>query len=180
MVSPPAPANRRNANYLRPMIVGISTTKTAVVLAETKGMAGKFAITALRPIPFQVEAGVDLAELLCQLSRRFDRYRERAGLVIALLRCSSGRFSSGLAAIKAEAMIELAATQHGLGIIKVPPQSLKKALGGPPEQKWRERALELFNRDGKRRHWSKGAAGAVAVAFKVAADHSLRSRGRAT
>lgn len=185
------------------MVVGISTTKTAVVLAETKGAAGKFAITTLRPIPFQVGAGVDLVRLLDHLSRRFDRYRQRAGLVIALLKCSSGRFSSGLAAIKAEALIELAATQHDLSVIKVPPQSLKKALGGPPDQKWRERALQLFNRDGKRRHWSKGAAGAVAVAFKVAgefpapsqgtripgkfvdadeatADRSLRVRGRAT
>lgn len=150
------------------MVVGISTTKTAVVLAETKGMARKFAIIALRPISFRVGAGADLAELLHQLSLRFDRYRERAGLVIALLKCSSGRFSSGLEAIKAEAMIELATTQLGLRIVKVAPQSLKKTLGGGPKQKWRDRAGELFNPDGKRRHWSKGAAGAVSVAFKVA------------
>ncbi len=175
----PKAARPLNANRpQRLMIIGISTTKTAVVLAETKGAAVKFVITALRPIPFQVGAGEDLAELLLNLSRLFDRYRQRAGLVITLLKCSSGRFSSGLEAIKAEAMIELAATQHGLGIVKVPPQSLKKALGGAADQKWRERALQLFNPDGKRRHWSKGAAGAVAVAFKVAGDIPVLNRGR--
>jgi hypothetical protein len=160
------------------MIIGISTTKTAVVLAETKGAALKFVITALRPIPFQIGAGEDLAELLRNLSRLFDRYRQRTDLVIALLKCSSGRFSSGLEAIKAEAMIELAATQHSLGLVKVPPQSLKKALGGAPEHKWRERALQLFNSDGKRRHWSKGAAGAVAVAYKVAGEIPVPTRSR--
>jgi hypothetical protein len=152
------------------MTIGISTTKTVVVLAETQGAAQRFVITALRPIPFQVGGGAELAELLHTLSKLFDRYRQRAGLVMALLKCSSGRFSSGLAAIKAEAMIELAATQHGLSIVTVPPQSLKKALGGAPEQKWRARALQLFNRDGQRLHWSPGAAGAVAVAFKVAGE----------
>jgi hypothetical protein len=160
------------------MIIGISTTKTAVVLAETRGAAAEFLITSLRPIPFQVGAGADLVALLHQLSALFDRYRQRAGVVLALLKCSAGRFSSGLEAIKAEAMIELAATQHGLGIVKVSPQSLKRALGGAPEQKWRDRALQLFNRDGKRRHWSRGAAGAVAVAFKVAGEIPAPTRSR--
>lgn len=162
------------------MIVGISTTKSAVIVAVTRGAAEKFVLTNLRPISFQVRSGADLTELLHKLHVLFAPQSRCAGATIALLKCSSGRFGSCLEAIKAEAMVELAATQHGLGIVKVPPQSLKKALGGPPEQKWRERALELFNRDGKRRHWSKGAAGAVAVAFKVAADSSLQSRGRAT
>jgi len=38
------------------------------------------------------------------------------------------------------------------------------------DQKWRDRAAELFNPRGKRPNWSKGAAGAVAVAFKVAGE----------
>ena len=55
-------------------------------------------------------------------------------------------------------------------IVKVAPQSLKKTLGCATDQKWRDRAGELFNPDGKRPNWSKGAAGAVAVAFKVAGE----------
>ena len=57
-----------------------------------------------------------------------------------------------------------------LRVVKVAPQSLKKTLGGATDQKWRDRAAELFNPDSKRRNWSKGAAGAVSVAFKVAGD----------
>jgi hypothetical protein len=67
-------------------------------------------------------------------------------------------------------MVELAASQRGLRVVKVAPQSLKKALGCATDQKWRDRAAELFNPNGKRRNWSKGAAGAVAVAFKVAGE----------
>jgi len=148
------------------MILGISTTKSAVIIAESKGAGGKFVISAIRPIPFQVRSGDDLTELLLSLNTLFDR--KGRGSVIALLKCSSGRFGSCLEAIKAEAMVELAAVQKGLIIAKVVPQSLKKSLGCATDQKWRDRATELFNPDGKRKHWSKGAAGAVAAAFKVA------------
>jgi hypothetical protein len=64
-------------------------------------------------------------------------------------------------------MVELAAFQKGVRIVKVAPQSLKKSLGCAVDQKWWDRAAELFNPDGKRQNWSKGAAGAVSVAFKA-------------
>jgi hypothetical protein len=67
-------------------------------------------------------------------------------------------------------MVELAAFQHGLRVVKVAPQSLKKSLGCATDQKWRDRADELFNPGGKRQNWSKGVTGAVAVAFKVAGE----------
>ena len=67
-------------------------------------------------------------------------------------------------------MVELAAAQGGHRLIKVAPQSLKKTLGCATDQKWRDRAGELFNPNGKRPNWSKGAAGAVSVAFKVAGE----------
>ena len=152
------------------MIFGIAATKSAVVIAETKGTGNKFAITAIRPVPFEVQSGANLAELLRCLTTIFDRGGPGASPTIALLKCSSGRFGSCLEAIKREAITELAAFQKGLRVVKVAPQSLKKALGCRAEQKWRDRAAELFNGDGKRRNWSKGAAGAVAVAFKVAGD----------
>jgi hypothetical protein len=151
-------------------IFGVSTTKSAVIIAEAKGAGDKFVITAIRPIPFQVRSGDDLTELLQSLISIFDRKGKGAGSVIALLKCSSGRFGSCLEAIKGEAMIELAAAQRGLRVVKVAPQSLKKTLGCATDQKWRDRAGELFNPDGKQRNWSKGAAGAVAVAFKVAGE----------
>ena len=150
------------------MILGISTTKSAVIIAETRGAGGKFVIKSIRPIPFQVRSGDDLTALLQSLSTLFDPKGKGAGPVIALLKCSSGRFGSCLEAIKGEAMVELAAVKRGLRVVKVVPQSLKKSLDCAADQKWRDRAAQLFNPDGKRRNWSKGAAGAVAVAFKIA------------
>jgi hypothetical protein len=67
-------------------------------------------------------------------------------------------------------MVELVASQLGVRVLEVVPQSLKKALGCTTDQKWRDRAGEMFNPGGKRPNWSKGAAGAVAAAFKVAGD----------
>jgi len=150
------------------MIFGLSATKSAVVVAQTKGANAKFAITTIRLIPFQVLSGDDLAKLLQTLITIFDRKGDRTGSVIALLKCSSGRFGSCLEAIKGEAIIELAASQHGLHVVKIVPQSLKKTLGCAKDQKWRDRAGEMFNPNGKRPNWSKGAAAAVAAAFKVA------------
>jgi hypothetical protein len=152
------------------MIFGVNATRSAVVIAETKGAGEKFVINAIRPVPFQVGSGGDLNELLQNLITIFDRKGKGAGSVIALLKCSSGRFGSCLEAIKGEAMIELAAFQRGLRVVKVAPQSLKKALGCATDQKWQDRAGERFNPKGKHRNWSRGAAGAVAVAFKVAGE----------
>jgi hypothetical protein len=150
------------------MIFGVNATKSAVVIAETKGVRDAFVITAIGPIPFQVRSGDDLNGLLEILINLFVRKGKGEGSVIALLKCSSGRFGSCLEAIKGEAMVELAASQRGLRLVKVAPQSLKKTLGCAKDQKWRDRAAELFNPDGKRSNWSKGAAGAVAAAFQVA------------
>jgi hypothetical protein len=55
------------------MIFGVNATRSAAVIAETKGAGGKFVITAIRPIPFQVRSGDDLAELLKSLITLFDR-----------------------------------------------------------------------------------------------------------
>ena len=140
------------------------------MIAETRGTGDKFTIAAIRPIPFEVQSGDDLAELLRCLTTIFDRGGRGAGPTIALLKCSSGRFGSCLEAIKGEAITELAAFQKGLRVVKVAPQSLKSTLGCAAGQKWRDRAAERFNPNGKRRNWSKDAAGAVAVAFKVAGD----------
>jgi len=152
------------------VILGINATKSAIVIAETRGAGGKFVLIAIRSISFQVRFGDDLAELLRSLGALFSHKGKGAVSVIALLKCSSGRFGSCLEAIKGEAVVELAAYQHGLRVVKVAPQSLKRSLSCATDQKWRERAAELFNPGGKRENWSKGAAGAVAVAFKIAGE----------
>jgi ethanolamine utilization protein EutA (predicted chaperonin) len=154
------------------MIFGVNATKTAIIIAETKGAGDRYVITAIKPIPFQVHSGDDLAELLQTLITIFDRESKGNASVIALLKCSSGRFGSCLEAIKGEAMVELAAAQRGHRVVKVAPQSLKKTLGCAADQKWRDRAAELFHPAGKLKNWSKAAAGAVAVAFKVAGERS--------
>jgi hypothetical protein len=156
------------------MILGVNATRSAIILARTRGAGRKFVVTAIQPIAFAVNSGDDLRELLRTLLACFGGEGKgrgkSAGPVIALLKCSSGRFGSCLAAIKGEAIVELAASQRGLPVVKVAPQSLKKALSCAKDQKWRDRAAELFNPGGKRRSWSKGAAGAVAAAFKVAGE----------
>ena len=81
------------------MIFGLNATESVVIVAETKGDRDSFVIAAIRPIPFQVRSGNDLAELLQTLITLFDRKGMGAGSVIALLKCSSGRFGSCLAAI---------------------------------------------------------------------------------
>ena len=105
----------------------------------------------------------------CKLSPPFSSAVANARVSSSqLLKCSSGRFGSCLEAIKAEAITELAAFQKGVHLVKVAPQSLKKTLGCASEQKWRDRAADLFNSNGRHRNWSKGSAGAASVAYKVA------------
>ena len=55
------------------MIFGVNATKSAVVIAETRGAGGKFVVSAIRPVPFHVGSGDDLAELLQSLGTIFDR-----------------------------------------------------------------------------------------------------------
>ena len=98
----------------------------------------------------------------------FDRGRKSRRATIALLGSSSGRFKSSVEAIKAEAIIVLAAAESGLPVVWVTAASLKKVLGCAAGQTWRARAAERFNPTGRHENWSRGAAGAAAAALKVA------------
>lgn len=152
------------------MIFGVNTTKKAVFIAETHGAGKSFAVDRVRRVPFQLRQASDLADLLKNLSAIIDRAPKRGNCSIGILKCSGGRFSSALEAIKAEAVAELAAFQKGLPVIEVRPQSLKKALGCATDQKWRERARQMFNKNDAHEFWSKGLDGAISAAYKVAAD----------
>ena len=168
LLAAPQPPRPFNVSFYR-MIFGVNATNSAVIAAQTKGASAKFIITAVIPIPFHVcprrgGSGRIAANPVRPVRSEGQGRRFR----IALLKCSSGRFGSYLEAIKGEVMVELAASQLGLRVVKVAPQSLKKALVCAKDQKWRDRAGEMFNPDGKRANWSKGAAGAVAATYKVA------------
>ena len=150
------------------MIFGVSTTKKAVFIAETHGAGKSFAVDRVRRVPFQLGQASDLADLLSNLATIFGHAPQRAGRSVAILKCSGGRFSSALEAIKAEAVAELAACQNGLPVIEVRPQSLKKALGCVTDQKWRDRARQMFNKNDAHEFWTKGLDGAISAAYKVA------------
>ena len=150
------------------MIFGVSATKSAVVVAETSGSGDGFSIFTITSIPFEIRSGEDLADLLRSLAATFDRRDPGAIVTVALLGSSAGRFKSSLEAIKAEALVELAAFQSSLPVVKVTAAGLKKALGGAKDQKWQHRAAELFNPHDEHRPWTQGAAGATSAAYKVA------------
>ena len=150
------------------MILGVSATKDAVVIAQTTGSDGTFVIKSIESIPFQARSGDDLTELLQRLVVTFDRGGKSRPSTVALLGSSSGRFKSSIESIKAEAIIELAAAQSGLPVVRVTAASLKKVLGCATGQKWQARAAERFNPTGRHKSWSQGAAGAAAAALKVA------------
>jgi hypothetical protein len=149
-----------------PMIFGVSPTRDAVVVVQTRGSGETFAITSITSLQFQARSGDDLTDLRQRLISVFERAGKRA--TIALLGSSSGRFKSSVEAIKAEAITELAAAESGLPVVRVTTASLKKALGCATSEKWHARAQERFNPAGRRKNWSHGAAGATAAALKVA------------
>jgi len=150
------------------MILGVSPTKECVIVATTTGSGETFAIQSIESIRFQSRSGSDLAELLRRLVVVFARGGRGRRPTVALLASSSGRFKSSVAAIKAEAVIEMAAAKRGLPVVSVTPASLKKALGCATGEKWPARARERFNPKGRHQGWSKGVAGAAAAALKVA------------
>lgn len=150
------------------MIFGVSPTKVAVVIAQTTGSGETFAVKSIKSVPFQTRSGDDLEELLQRLVVIFNHDSKSRRSTIALQGSSSGRFKSSVEAIKAEAMTELAATQTGLSVVRVTAASLKKGLDCAAGQKWQARAEEMFNPLGRRKNWSKGAAGAAAAAHQVA------------
>ena len=149
------------------MIFGVSPTRDAVVIAHATGLGETFVITSIESIEFQARSGDDLTELLERLVVLFERSKGPHS-TLALLGSSSGRFKSSVEAIKAEAIVELAAAKSGLPVVKVTAASLKKVLGCATGQKWQARAEERFNPAGRHKNWSKGAGGAAAAALKVA------------
>jgi hypothetical protein len=118
------------------MIFGVSPTRNAVVIAQATGSSETFSIKAIRTIEFQARCGSDLKELQQRLVAVFDGGKRRRS-TIALLGSSSGRFKSSVEAIKAD-IIELAAAESGLPVVRVRAASLKKVLGCAAGEKQKE------------------------------------------
>jgi hypothetical protein len=150
------------------MILGVSATKDAVVIAHTTGRRDTFAIKSITSLPFAAQSGDDLQELRQRLVAMLGRGGRSTPSAIALLGSSSGRFKASVEAIKAQAIIELAAAETRVSVVKVTAASLTQALGCTPGQKWHARAGDLLNPKGRHKNWSRGAAGAAAAALKVA------------
>ena len=148
------------------MIFGVSPTRNAVVIAQATGSSETFSIKAIRTIEFQARCGSDLKELKHRLVAEFDGGKRRRS-TIALLGSASGRFKSSVEAIKAEAIIELAAAECGLPVVRVRAASFKKILGCAAGEKWQACAGARFNSTGRHKNWSHGAAGAGAAALAV-------------
>jgi hypothetical protein len=148
------------------MVLGVSPTKDAVVIAHMTGSGETFVVKSITSIQFRARSGDDLTELLQRLVAVFDRLGTSQGSAIALLGSSSGRFKSSLEAIKAEAITELAAAK-GVSVVRVTASSLKRVLGCAAGQKWQARAEVRFNPKGRQKDRSQGAAGAASAAFRL-------------
>ena len=149
------------------MLVGVNATKDAIFIAETGDDDCQFVVTKITRLQFQIATSEDLAELLKNLKTLLGSLVDDEPGTIALLCCSSGQYGSSVEAVKAEAMAQLAAHEMNISVTPVKPQSLKSALGCAATEKWQARSKELLNPDGQHKHWSEGANGAAAAAYKV-------------
>lgn len=152
------------------MILGINATKEAIFVAETHGAGQQFSVAKIQRIKFQIGKATDLADLLSNIATLLNRHTSDSGVSASVLKCFGGQYGSSVEAIKAEAISELAAVQNGLSVKEVTPQSLKKALNCIAGEKWQECVKRMFNSDNRHNYWSQGANGAVAAAFKAAAE----------
>lgn len=150
------------------MIIGINSTKDAVFIAETLGDGDAFEVQKVTRLQFKLSAASDLADLLKNLKTLLAALRSEDCQTCAILCCSSGQYGSSLEAVKAEAIVQLAANECGFRLVDVKPQSLKSALGCDNGEKWQAKSKDMFNADGAHKHWTQGANGAASAAFKAA------------
>ena len=150
------------------MVIGINSTKDAVFIAETSGNGDTFNVEKIARLQFELSGASDLADLLKTLKTLLASLRDQESETIAVLCCSAGQYGSSIEAVKAEAVVQLAAHECGFTVVAVKPQSLKSALGCDKGEQWQAKSKELFNGDGTHKYWSQGANGAAAAAFKAA------------
>ena len=149
------------------MIIGVNTTKDAILLAETDFVNEEFIVKKILRIKFQIQDAADLFDLLQNISTILGK---NAGTTsgIALLKCPGGQYGASIEAIKAEAIVELAAYQMRIPLNMVTSQSLKKTLECGGSENWQDKSKAMFNADGHHKYWSQGVNGAACAAYKIA------------
>jgi len=149
------------------MITGINTTKDAIFVAETYIENDQFEVSKVHRLQFEISKAGDLSRLQQSITTVLSQKAGSPALTIAILKCSGGQHGSSVEAIKAEAIVQLAADQKNLSVALVAPQSLKKVLECGSGQKWQEKSKLMFNSTGEFKYWTQGANGAVCAAYKV-------------
>jgi hypothetical protein len=148
------------------MVIGVNTTKDAIIFAETDFSKSEFTVNKILKIQFQIQQASDLYDLLQNITTIFG---QNAGVTsgIALLKCPGGQYGASVEAIKAEAIVELSAYQMKIPINMVATQSLKKVLECEKNEKWQDKSKAMFNADGLHKYWLQGANGAACAAYKI-------------
>ena len=150
------------------MVIGINSTKDAIFIAETSGAGEAFDVKKITRLQFELSGASDLVDLLKTLKTLLANLRDQECETAAILCCSSGQYGSSIEAVKAEAVVQLAAHECGFTVAAVKPQSLKSALDCEKGEQWQAKSKELLNADGIHKYWSQGANGAAAAAYKAA------------
>ncbi len=150
------------------MVIGINSTKDAIFIAETSGVGVAFEVEKITRLQFELSGSSDLADLLKNLKTLLAALRDQECDTVAILCCSAGQYGSSLEAVKAEAVVQLAAHECGFTVVGIKPQSLKSALGCEKGEQWQAKSKELFNGEGTHKYWTQGANGAAAAAYKGA------------
>lgn len=147
--------------------LGINCTSAAVFFAETINRDAEFRLLDCKRLNFSLDTVTDMLAFEHAARTVLETAKNNGTARIAILRCFSGSHGSSVEAIKAEAVVELIASQLEIEFVRVAPQSLPGALGCAKGEKWQQKAKALFNPDKSWQYWT-GTDGAVSAAYKAA------------
>jgi hypothetical protein len=86
-----------------------------------------------------------------------------------IVKAATGRYSAGADTFKAEGFVEYVLEKSGLPVTHITKQSLPKALSCPKgEQKWQDKAKQMFNSENTIKGFKDGYDAACAGAFSKA------------
>ena len=127
-------------------VLGINCKKHVIFVVRARWAKGRSTIEAPRVITATIHAPRDVFDVVyANVHPVLDAARARRIKRVTILACASGRYKAANAAVKAEAVVELASAELGLEFEHVTPQSFKKALAPAAKESWQDRAEALFN-----------------------------------
>ena len=149
------------------LVLGVNCNASGVFTAVVAQSDSGFEILSTERLTFSIETADAIRDLHHVLRTVLLAAKTQGVGKIAILRCSAGAHGSSVEAVKAEAIVELvAASELTLGLQRIAPQGLPKALKCGSGEKWQARARQLFNLKGEIKHWN-GTDGAVCAAYKA-------------